>query len=77
MTCGACTSAVEGGFKDVDGVGNVVVSLMTERAVVVHDILKISPERIAEMIEDRGFDAEILATDNSTAANPEPDEPIK
>ncbi|KAF8865435.1 putative copper-transporting ATPase 2 [Acephala macrosclerotiorum] len=63
MTCGACTSAVEAGFKGLDGVGNVSVSLVMERAVVVHDPQRITAEKIQEIIEDRGFDAEVLATD--------------
>ncbi|PQE22746.1 heavy metal translocating P-type ATPase protein [Rutstroemia sp. NJR-2017a BVV2] len=63
MTCGACTSAVESGFKGVDGVGNVSVSLVMERAVVIHDPQKVTAEKIQEIIEDRGFDAEVLATD--------------
>ncbi|KAK4100664.1 heavy metal translocatin [Parathielavia hyrcaniae] len=63
MTCGACTSAVEAGFKGVDGVGSVSVSLVMERAVVMHDPQRISADRIREIIEDRGFDAEVLSTD--------------
>ncbi|CAK7221722.1 Cu(2+)-transporting P-type ATPase [Sporothrix curviconia] len=63
MTCGACTSAVEAGFKGVDGVGSVSVSLVMERAVVMHDPTRITAEKVREIIEDRGFDAEILATD--------------
>ncbi|KAF2155252.1 heavy metal translocatin [Myriangium duriaei CBS 260.36] len=63
MTCGACTSAVESAFKDVEGVGSVSVSLVMERAVVVHDPNKMSPESVREAIEDRGFDAEVLSTD--------------
>ncbi|KAH8766744.1 E1-E2 ATPase-domain-containing protein [Diaporthe sp. PMI_573] len=66
MTCGACTSAVESGLKDVDGVGNVSVSLIMERAVVMHDPARITAEKIADIIEDRGFDAEVLATDIQT-----------
>ncbi len=62
-SCGACTSAVEAGFKSVDGVGSVSVSLVMERAVVMHDPQRISADRIREIIEDRGFDAEILSTD--------------
>lgn len=61
--CGACTSAIETGFKDVDGVGNVSVSLVMERAVLKHDPAKISAEKLQEIIEDRGFDAQVLATD--------------
>ena len=63
MTCGACTSAVESAFKDVDGAGAVTVSLITNRAVVHHDPSKLAPEAVAEIIEDRGFDAEVLTTD--------------
>jgi P-type Cu+ transporter len=62
MTCGACTSAVEAGFKDVPGVASMTVSLMTNRAVIQHDPSRISPEAVAEIIEDRGFDAEIKET---------------
>ncbi|KAH8679954.1 E1-E2 ATPase-domain-containing protein [Tricladium varicosporioides] len=63
MTCGACTSAVEKGFKGVDGIGNVSVSLVMERAVIMHDPEKISAEKIRDIVEDTGFDAEVLATD--------------
>lgn len=73
MTCGACTSAVEGGFKDMPGVVQFNISLLAERAVVVHDPLKLSPDRIAEIIDERGFDAKILssqrrASEQSTAS---------
>ncbi|KAG9241210.1 P-type ATPase-like protein [Calycina marina] len=63
MTCGACTSAVESGFKGVEGVGNVSVSLVMERGVIMHDPQKITAEQIAVIIEDRGFDVEIHTTD--------------
>ena len=65
MTCGACTSAVEGGFKDVAGIKTFNISLLSERAVVEHDPDTISPEAIAEIIEDRGFDATVLETKKS------------
>ncbi|KAK7757902.1 Cu(2+)-transporting P-type ATPase [Diatrype stigma] len=63
MTCGSCTSSVEAGFKGVDGVGNVSVSLVMERAVVMHDPHRIPAEQIQEIIEDRGFEADVLSTD--------------
>jgi P-type Cu+ transporter len=63
MTCGACTSAVESALKDVQGAGEVSVSLVMGRAVVHHDPTALPPNRIAELIEDRGFDAEVLSTD--------------
>lgn len=63
MTCGACTSAVESGVKELAGVGNVTVSLVTERCVVSHDPKTTNAEQIHEAIEDRGFEAEILSSD--------------
>lgn len=62
MTCGACTSAVEAGFKGVPGAGAVSVSLVIGRAVVHHDPALLSVDQVAEIIEDRGFDAQILST---------------
>ncbi|KAI9376014.1 E1-E2 ATPase-domain-containing protein [Aspergillus egyptiacus] len=66
MTCGACTSAVEGAFKGVEGAGEVSVSLMMGRAVIHHDPTLLPPEKVAEMIEDCGFDAVVLSTDSSS-----------
>jgi len=63
MTCGACTSSVEAGFRDVEGVGNVSISLVMERAVVTHDAEKINAQQLRDIIEDRGFDAEVLSSD--------------
>ncbi|KAF2758746.1 heavy metal translocatin [Pseudovirgaria hyperparasitica] len=67
MTCGACTSAIESAFEGIEGVGTVSVSLVMERAVIVHDSAKLSPDQAKEMIEDRGFDAEVLSSDLPTA----------
>lgn len=68
MTCGACTSSIESGFQGVTGVGNVSVSLVMERAVVQHDPEVITAEAVREIIEDRGFDAEVLSSDVPLAA---------
>jgi P-type Cu+ transporter len=70
MTCGACTSAVEGGFKGVDGILRFNISLLAERAVITHDVTKISAEKVAEIIDDRGFDPEILSTVFETSHQP-------
>ncbi|KAI9854681.1 MAG: hypothetical protein M1824_006633 [Vezdaea acicularis] len=63
MTCGACTSSVESGFKGIDGIGSISVSLVMGRSVVIHNPAKISAEQVKDIIEDRGFDAEVLSTD--------------
>ena len=67
MTCGACTSAIEAGFKDKDGVMQFNISLLAERAVVVHDSTKLSTDQIGEIIKDRGFDAKILTSQRGSA----------
>ncbi|KAM0694501.1 hypothetical protein Q7P36_004857 [Cladosporium allicinum] len=74
MTCGACTSAVESGLQGLDGVGSVSVSLVMERAVVSHDASKISAQEIREVVEDRGFDAEVLASDGPAQNEDEEEE---
>lgn len=66
MTCGACTAAVEGGFKGIDGIGSVSISLITERAVILHDTTKIDAHGVKDLIEDTGFDAELLSSDSPT-----------
>ncbi|KAI1815532.1 heavy metal translocatin [Poronia punctata] len=76
MTCGACTSSVEAGFKGVDGVGNVSVSLVMERAVIMHDPQRISAEQIRDTIEDRGFEAEVLSTDIPTSTKTPNNAPV-
>jgi Cu+-exporting ATPase len=62
MTCGACTSAIEGGFKGVDGLLRFEISLLAERAMITHDPAKLDADKIVEIIEDRGFDAKVLST---------------
>lgn len=69
MTCGACTSAVEAGFENLDGLIQFNISLLAERAIIIHDPLKLTPERIVEIIEDRGFDAKLLSTELKAANN--------
>lgn len=71
MTCGACTSAIEKGFEGVEGVGAVSISLVMERAVVQHDPNIISVDEVKEIIEDRGFDAEVLSSDMPIVVRPE------
>ncbi|KAI9830018.1 MAG: hypothetical protein M1826_005191 [Phylliscum demangeonii] len=63
MTCGACTSAIESAFQDVGGLASVSVSLVMGRAVVVHDPIRLAAPQIKAIIEDRGFDADVLSTD--------------
>jgi Cu+-exporting ATPase len=77
MTCGACTSAVEGAFKGVAGAQDVSVSLIMGRAVVQHDPSVLPPAKIAEMIEDCGFDAAVLSTEEQATPDNTPDSKAK
>ncbi|KAL8983449.1 MAG: hypothetical protein Q9205_002310 [Flavoplaca limonia] len=67
MTCGACESGIRGGFKDVPGLKSMSISFLTGRADFEHDQVVLPPESIAEIIEDRGFDAAIVETKASLA----------
>lgn len=69
MTCGACTSAIDGGFANVDGVRQFSISLLAERAVIVHDPKKLTAAKIAEIIEDRGFGATIISSVETAASS--------
>lgn len=62
MTCGACTSAVESGFKDVPGMRTFTISLLSERVIIEHDPAVLTVAQITEIIEDRGFGAEVINT---------------
>ncbi|KAI1676356.1 copper-transporting atpase protein [Pyrenophora tritici-repentis] len=67
MTCGACTSTIETGFKNLEGVYQFNISLLASRVVVVHNPSKLSANHIVETIEDRGFDAKVVSSVDSGA----------
>ena len=71
MTCGACTSAVEGAFSGVQGVVDASVSLVLGRAVIRHDPTLLPVAKVAELIEDRGFDATVLSSETTSPQQPE------
>nr|UJH94449.1 Hma5 [Starmerella bombicola] len=62
MTCGACTSAVTSALESLEGVSEVTVSLVTERATVTFSDL--NPKSLVSSIEDAGFDAQLLHLDS-------------
>ena len=55
MTCASCVGTVEGAIKELPGVKDVSVNLTTERARVVYDPSKVTPEQIAKAVEDAGY----------------------
>lgn len=60
MTCGACVETIERMLRQQEGIQSVTVALLAEKAVVEYDGQKWTPEKIAEEIEDIGFEAEQL-----------------
>ena len=59
MTCGACVGTIEKAVSKVNGVERVSVSLPLERATVVYNRTKISPEYFIARIEDVGYGAKL------------------
>ncbi|BFZ54635.1 Cu(2+)-transporting P-type ATPase [Savitreella phatthalungensis] len=65
MTCGSCTAAIERQVNPgkVAGLTSFAVSLISERASAVHDGQMVSASQIVDMIEDCGFDAQVISSE--------------
>ncbi|KAJ3342178.1 hypothetical protein HDU93_002968 [Gonapodya sp. JEL0774] len=61
MTCGSCVSSVAKALKDGNGVGEVSVALLTEKAQVTYNPSIITPAQLIDLIECAGFDAEAIS----------------
>jgi Cu+-exporting ATPase len=66
MQCGACVASIESQLKQ-PGIASVQISLLAERGVVEYDPdftdvkgLKWDEARIAEEVEDIGFEASVV-----------------
>ncbi|CAI4367335.1 CMF_collapsed_G0012330.mRNA.1.CDS.1 [Saccharomyces cerevisiae] len=67
MTCGSCVSTVTKQVEGIEGVESVVVSLVTEECHVIYEPSKTTLETIREIIEDCGFDSNIIMDGNGNA----------
>ena len=56
MTCARCVGRVERGLKKVEGVGEVVVNLATERATVQYDPGLTTPQVLLDKVRDVGYE---------------------
>ena len=56
MTCASCVNNIEKNISKEAGVYSILVSLMSARADVIFDPNLTSPEKIAEAIDDMGFE---------------------
>lgn len=57
MSCGGCVKSVTGVLMALDGVATAEVSLEQAQAVIEFDAARVSRARLAQAIEDAGFDA--------------------
>ncbi|KAJ6327322.1 hypothetical protein OIU78_014239 [Salix suchowensis] len=60
MTCAACVNSVEGILRSLPGVKRAVVALATSLGEVEYDPIVISKDDIVNAIEDAGFDASLV-----------------
>ncbi|GAC97811.1 copper-transporting ATPase 2 [Pseudozyma hubeiensis SY62] len=60
MTCGACVETIERMIRSQPGIKSISVALLSEKATVTFDDSIWTPAKVAEEIEDTGFDATFL-----------------
>ncbi len=68
MTCTSCVSAIEKHVSSHDGVENIDISLMAEKAEVEVDPTKVNTEDIIKMVDEIGYKAEPIQ-EEETAGN--------
>lgn len=59
MTCGGCVQGVHTATADIEGLDTMTVELASNQATVTFDDSLTSAEKIAEAIDDAGFDASV------------------
>lgn len=59
MTCGGCAVSVQQALAKREGVHSVEVSLEKKQAMVKYDPAKVTPEQLAEVINQTGFKAKL------------------
>lgn len=62
MTCSSCSNTVESVLREIDGVTDAIVNLVTEEALIYYYPSKIGPRSLVEAIEDAGFNAILSST---------------
>ncbi|CAF1413151.1 unnamed protein product, partial [Rotaria sordida] len=62
MTCASCVDSIQRNLSKVEGIHSVVVALLAQRAEVKYDPAHLLPTQIAGLINNLGFQAEVLET---------------
>jgi len=71
MTCSSCVKNIESTVSSVSGIISVSVSLDQKKANVTFDPVEVSPEIVAEKIDDMGFVAAVLVDVSESDYDPE------
>ncbi|KAJ7276355.1 HAD-like domain-containing protein [Mycena haematopus] len=66
MSCASCTNTITRTLSEIEGISDVVVSLLTSSATAVIDRKELA-EVASEAIEDCGFEAQIMSAEPITA----------
>ncbi|XP_037907569.1 copper-transporting ATPase 1 isoform X4 [Hermetia illucens] len=70
MTCNSCVRNIEGNISEKPGITSIRVSLDEKLGTVEHDTTVVTPQAVADMIYDMGFDVSVLdATTSSKLTN--------
>ncbi|CAH1118710.1 unnamed protein product [Phaedon cochleariae] len=69
MTCNSCVQSIEGMLSTRDGIQMVNVDLKNNEGRIEFLPSKVSPEEIAEQIEDMGFEAYVKSVNGRNAAS--------
>ncbi|GAB1602862.1 copper-transporting ATPase 1-like isoform X1 [Argonauta hians] len=64
MTCASCVALIENNVSKIEGIKNVLVALMSQKAEVKYDPAYILPSQIANKISALGFGATLLESEN-------------
>eukprot|EP01138_Halocafeteria_seosinensis_P006365 gb/GECG01006507.1/.p1 GENE.gb/GECG01006507.1/~~gb/GECG01006507.1/.p1 ORF type:complete len:1416 (+),score=201.95 gb/GECG01006507.1/:1-4248(+) len=66
MSCASCSSSIERNLKEMEGVTSVSVSVSLELGEIKHNPKIISPQALAEKINELGFEATLQDQESST-----------
>ncbi|KAJ8681442.1 hypothetical protein QAD02_017229 [Eretmocerus hayati] len=69
MTCMSCVNSITEQISKNNGIEKIFVSLEANQGTVMYDANLISPPKIADAIEDMGFDAYVLKVNDVQVAN--------
>lgn len=74
MTCASCVANIEKMVSPakLPGLSSLSINLMSEQGLAEHDPSILSPERIAEAIDDVGFEAAVLSTTEISSTSTDP-----